>query len=68
MMLMNYVKSLRNMRVIVRADMPGCGKSYACEKMKARGHNVLFVCPTNKLVQNYKSGGVTMNKSLLHEC
>jgi hypothetical protein len=42
--------------------MPGCGNSYACEKMKARGHNVLFVCPTNKLVQNYKSGGVTMNK------
>ena len=62
MTLMNYVRSLRNMRVIVRADMPGCGKSYACEKMKARGHNVLFVCPTNKLVQNYKSGGVTMNK------
>ena len=49
-------------RVIVRADMPGCGKSYACEKMKQRGHNVLFVCPTNKLVQNYGSDGVTMNK------
>jgi hypothetical protein len=49
-------------RVIVRADMPGCGKSYACEKMKARGHNVLFVCPTNKLVQNYRNCGVTMNK------
>jgi hypothetical protein len=47
-------------RVIVRADIPGCGKSYACEKMKARGHNVLFVCPTNKLVQNYKNCGVTM--------
>ena len=52
----------KHKRVIVRADMPGCGKNYACEKMKARGHNVLFVCPTNKLVQNYKSGGVTMNK------
>ena len=49
-------------RVIVRAEMPGCGKSFACEKMKQRGHNVLFVCPTNKLVQNYGSGGVTMNK------
>ena len=49
-------------RVIVRAEMPGCGKSYACEKMKQREHNVLFVCPTNKLVQNYGSGGVTMNK------
>ena len=49
-------------RVIVRADMPGCGKSYACEKMKKRGYNILFVCPTNKLVQNYKNCGVTMNK------
>jgi hypothetical protein len=49
-------------RVVVRADMPGCGKSYACEKMRERGHNVLFVCPTNKLVQNYKSFGVTTNK------
>ena len=49
-------------RVVVRADMPGCGKSYACEKMKDRGHEVLFVCPTNKLVQNYKNCGVTMDK------
>ena len=30
--------------------------------MKARGHNVLFVCPTNKLAQNDESGAVTMNK------
>ena len=42
--------------------MPGCGKSFACENMKDRGHEVLFVCPTNKLVQNYKNCGVTMNK------
>ena len=62
MVLMNYVMCLRNIRVIVRADMPGCGKSYACEKMKQRGYNILFVCPTNKLVQNYKNCGVTMNK------
>ena len=49
-------------RVIVRANLPGSGKSYACEKMKNRGHNVLFVCPTNKLVQKYKEDGVTLNK------
>jgi hypothetical protein len=49
-------------RVMIRAEMPGSGKSYVCEKMKARGHSVLFVCPTNVLVQNYKECGVTVNK------
>jgi hypothetical protein len=49
-------------RVIVRANLPGSGKSYACEQMKKRGHKVLFVCPTNKLVQKYKEDGVTLNK------
>jgi len=49
-------------RVIVRANLPGSGKSYACEQMRKRGHNVLFVCPTNKLVQKYKEDGITLNK------
>ena len=30
--------------------------------MKDRGHKVLFVCPTNKLVQKYKAAGITINK------
>ena len=49
-------------RVMIRANLPGSGKSYACEHMKTRGHNVLFVCPTNKLVQKYKAAGITINK------
>ena len=49
-------------RVMIRANLPGSGKSYACEHMKTRGHNVLFVCPTNKLVQKYKDAGITINK------
>ena len=49
-------------RVMIRANLPGSGKSYACEHMKTRGHNVLFVCPTNKLVQQYKAAGITINK------
>ena len=49
-------------RVMIRASLPGSGKSYACEHMKKRGHNVLFVCPTNKLVQKYGAIGITMNK------
>ena len=48
-------------RVMIRANLPGSGKSYACEHMKTRGHNVLFVCPTNKLVQKYKDAGITIN-------
>ena len=49
-------------RVIVRADLPGSGKSFACEKMKQRGHKVLFVCPYQKLSQKYGCDGVTLNK------
>ena len=47
---------------MVRADLPGCGKSYACEYMKTLGHKVLFVCPTNELLQNYNLDGVTINR------
>ena len=50
-----------NMRVMIRANLPGCGKSYACEYMKNLGQKVLFVCPTNELTQNYATEGVTLN-------
>jgi hypothetical protein len=48
-------------RVMVRAEFAGCGKSFACKSMEQRGHKVLFVCPTNKLVQNNRENGVTLN-------
>ena len=48
-------------RVMVRAEFAGCGKSFACKAMEARGHKVLFVCPTNKLAQNNLDNGVTLN-------
>ena len=41
-----------NKQVMIRAEYGGCGKSFACEAMKERGHRVLFVCPTNKLAKN----------------
>ncbi len=41
-------------RVMVRAEYGGCGKSYACQYMVNLGHNVLIVCPTNRLCQNSK--------------
>ena len=47
---------------MVRAEYVGCGKSYACKEMEKRGHKVLFVCPTNRLSQNNKENGVTLNR------
>ena len=52
-------------RVIVRADLPGSGKSYACEQMRKRGHKVLFVCPTKKLVQKMKMQLLSTSSFLL---
>ena len=51
----------KHRRVMVRADYAGCGKSFACKAMEARGHKVLFVCPTNKLAQNNLENGVTLH-------
>ncbi len=48
-------------RVMVRAEFAGCCKSYACKAMEARGHQVLFVCPTNKLARNNLENGFTVN-------
>ena len=45
---------------MVRAEFAGCGKTFACKAMEARGHKVLVVCPTNKLAQNIENG-VTLN-------
>ena len=47
---------------MVRAKLPGSGKSYVCEHLVKLGYNVLFVCPTNKLAQKYKDSGITINK------
>ena len=59
--LCDYFEQYR--RIMIRADLPGSGKSYACEMMrKLRGHSVLFVCPTNVLASNYGVNGCTFNK------
>ena len=53
-------------RVMVRAEYAGCGKSYAARYMNRLKYKVLFVCPTNKLTQNNKENGVTLNKCFFH--
>ena len=37
---------LPNKHVIIRGDVPGTGKSFICQKMIEKDHNVIFVCPT----------------------
>jgi hypothetical protein len=53
---------LKYKRTMIRAKFPGSGKSYICEHLAKLGYNVLFVCPTNRLAQKYKTRGVTLNK------
>ena len=48
-------------RVMARAESAESGKSYACKFLGQLGHNVLFVCPTYKLVRNSEDNGVTLN-------
>ena len=40
-------------RIMIRADLPGSGKSYSCESLTQRGYDVLFGCPTNVLMDKY---------------
>jgi len=53
---------VKHRRVMVRAEFAGCGKSHACKAMEQKGFKVLFVCPTNKLVQNNRENGTTLNQ------
>ena len=52
-------------RVMVRADLPGCGKSFACNHMAKLGYKVLFVCAWKELLNNYSLDGVTLNRFFL---
>ena len=46
---------------MITAKYAGSGKSYICGKMEELGMKVLFVCPTNKLVQKYSENAITIN-------
>ena len=43
---------IEHLRVMIRADYAGCGKSYAAGYMEKLGYKVLCVYPTRKLVQD----------------
>ena len=55
------MKIIAGKKVMIRAKYPGLGKSYICEKMEELGMKVLFVCPTNNLVQKCGENAIMMN-------
>ena len=49
-------------RAMIKAEYGGCGKSYAGNAMRTKGHNVLLVCPTSQLASQYGEHGCTVNR------
>ena len=48
--------------VMIRGTVPGTGKSYICKRMAELGYKVVFVCPTNRLLQEFEGKAMTVNK------
>ena len=52
----------RGGKCLIRARFPGSGKSYIGEYFQKMGYNVLFVVPTNRLLQEKEVEATTYNK------
>ena len=48
--------------VMIRGLFAGTGKSYICQRMINRNYKVVFVCPTNRLLQEFQGEAMTINK------
>ena len=48
-------------QVMIRGTVPGTGKSYICKRMAELGYKVVFVCPTNRLLQKFEGEAMTVN-------
>jgi len=48
--------------MMIRGVYPGTGKSFICQKMVDKGYKVIFVCPTNRLLQEFEGDALTLNK------
>ena len=55
-------KIVEKKQVMIRGTVPGTGKSYICKRMDELGHKVVFVCPTNRLLQEFEGEAMTVNK------
>ena len=53
---------MTNKRLLIRASLPGSGKSYICKHLQNRNYTVLFVVPTNNLKQECEAEAMTINK------
>ena len=53
---------MTNKRLMIRASLPGSGKSYICKHLQNRNYKVLFVVPTNNLKQECGAEAMTTNK------
>ena len=48
-------------QVVIRGTVPGTGKNYICKRMAELGYKVVFVCPTNRLLQKFEGEAMTVN-------
>ena len=51
-----------NNPIMIRGVYAGTGNSYICQKMVGKGYKVMFVCPTNRLLQEFEGDALTLNK------
>ena len=52
---------------MLKANKPGCGTSFICEGSVDLSYEVLcFICPTNKLVQNYEAAIDKITSATMH--
>ena len=52
----------QNNPIMIRGLFPGTGKSYICQKMVDKDYKVIFVTPTNKLLQAFEGEAMTVNR------
>ena len=58
----NIIEAIKeNNPMMIRGVYPGTGKSFICQKMVDKGYKVIFVCPTNKLLQEFEGDTLTLN-------
>ena len=55
-------KIMRHKQVLIRGKVPGTGKSYIAEYFSKLDKNVLFVVPTNRLLQEKQVEATTYNR------
>ena len=47
-----------NRRVLIKASVPGAGKSYSCKYLEKQGYNICMVAPSNELVKDILNDGI----------